>query len=56
MLLSSSQLGQILTSLNCCHMVAADIHQAWRDSLIRYSLRLLTRTATLIRGSPKAAN
>ena len=56
MLLYPSQLGQILTSLNCCHMVVADTHQAQRASLIRYSLRLLTRTATLIRGSPKAAN
>lgn len=56
MLLYPSQSGQILTSLNCCHMVAADIHQARRAPLIRYSLKLLTRTATLIRGTPKAAN
>ena len=56
MLLYLSQSGQILTSLNCCHMVAADIHQAWRAPLIRYSLKLLTRTATLVRGTPKAAN
>lgn len=34
----------------------ADIHQAGRASFIRYSIRLLTRTATLIRGFPKGAN
>jgi hypothetical protein len=48
------QLGQVLTSLNHCRTVAADVHQAQRDSLIKYSLRLLTRTATLLRGSPKS--
>lgn len=55
MLLQPSESGQFLTSLNCCHMVSADMHQTLETLTHQVFSKIVNKNSNSHQGSPKSS-
>lgn len=55
MLLQPSESGQFLTSLNCCHMVSADMHQTLESLTHQVFSKIVNKNSNPHQGSPKSS-